>query len=102
MKHPPKGSMESHRRHRRVRWPPTSQAANPMDGFQAREAHAPPQVLWVVPHAPHVWPRGVLFQPRAPPPGSSVFDRASGTLGFLVWFLDLVVLVLFVSDNPIF
>ena len=73
-----------------------------MVGFQAREAHVPLQAFWAVPHAPHVWARGVLFRPRAPPPGSSVADRASGSLGFLVWFLDLVVLVLFVSDNPIF
>ena len=67
-----------------------------------REAHAPPQVFWAVPHAPLVWARGVLFRPLAPPPGSFVVDRASGTLGFPVWFLDLVVLVLFVSDNPLF
>ena len=73
-----------------------------MAGFQAGEAHASPQAFWVVPHAPPVWARGVLFQPWAPPPGSSVADRASVTLGFLVWFLDLLVLVFFVSDNPFF
>ena len=73
-----------------------------MAGFRAREAHALPRVSWTVPHALHVWARGVLFRPWAPPPRSSISDRASGTLGFSVWFLDLVVLVIFVSDNPLF
>ena len=75
---------------------------NPMVEFRAREAHAPPRDFETVPHASLVWTRGVLFRPRAPPPRSSVVERASGTLSFLVWFLDLVVLVLFVSDNPLF
>ena len=34
--------------------------------------------------------------------GLSGTDRASGTLDFPVWFLDLVVLVLFVFENPLF
>ena len=75
---------------------------NPMAGFQVREANASSQVFWAIPHASRVWACGVLFRPRAPPPGSSIADRASCTLGFPVWFLDLVVLVLFVSDNPFF
>ena len=45
---------------------------------------------------------GVLFQLRAPPPRSSGVDRAFGTLGFPIWFLDRVVLALFVSENPFF
>ena len=49
-----------------------------------------------------MWALGVLFRPRAPPSGSSVANRASGILGFPVWFLDMVVLVLFVSDNSLF
>ena len=73
-----------------------------MAGFRAREAHAQPRDFGSVPHALHVWARGVLFRPRAPSPRLSVADRASVTLGFPVWFLDLVVLVLFVSDNPFF
>ena len=73
-----------------------------MAGFRAREAHVPPRDFGTVLHASRVWARGVLFRPRAPPPRSSVADRASGTLGFPVSFLDLVVLVLFVSDNPLF
>ena len=75
---------------------------NPVAGFQACETHAPPRVFWAIPHASRMWARGVLFRPRAPPPRSSVVDRASSTLSFLVWFLDLVVLVLFASDNPLF
>ena len=66
------------------------------------EAHVPPQAFWAIAHAPCVWVRGVLLRPQAPPPGSSGADRASSTLGFPVWFLDLVVLVLFVSENPLF
>ena len=72
---------------------------NLVAGFQVREAHAPPRGFWVF---PHVWVRGVLFQSRAPPPRSSVVDRASSTLGFPDLFMDLVVLVLFVFDNPLF
>ena len=75
---------------------------NLMARFQAREAHAPPQAFWAVPHTPRVWARGVLFRSRAPPPGSSGADRASDTLGFPIWFLDLIVLVLFMSENPLF
>ena len=74
---------------------------NSVAGFRVREAHALPQDFGLVPHAPRVWTRGVLFRPRAPPPRSFVIDRASGTLGFPVWFLDLVVLVFFVFDNPL-
>ena len=66
------------------------------------EAHAMPQAFWAVPHASRLWVRGVLFRPRDPPLGSSGADRASGTLGFPVWFLDLVVLVFFEYDNPLF
>ena len=73
-----------------------------MVGFLAREAHALPQDFWAVPQASCLWARGVLFLPRAPPLMSFGADRASGTLGFPVWFLYLVVLVLFVSENPLF
>ena len=73
-----------------------------MVGFLAREAHMPPQDFGTVPHAPCVWAGGVLFRLWAPPPRSSVADKASGTLGFSVWSLDLVVLVVCVSDNPLF
>ena len=75
---------------------------NPVAGFRAREAHAPPRDFESVPQAPRMWAHRILFRPRAPPPRSSVTDRASGTLGFPICFLDLVVLVLFVSDNPLF
>ena len=88
--------MESHRQRRRAR------LQNPVAGFQAREAHVLPQAFWAVPHGPHVWARGVLFRPRALPSGSYGADKASGTLGFPIWFLDLIVLVLFVFDNPLF
>ena len=68
-----------------------------MAGFQACEAQAEPQAFLAVPHAPRLWACGVLFQPRAPPPEMSVVDKASDTLGFPVWFLDVVVLVIFVD-----
>ena len=94
--------MESHRRIGGFAGRRQARLQNPMARFRAREAHTPPRDFISVPHVPRVWARGVLFRPRALPPRSSVSDKASGTLGFPVWFLDLVVLVLFVSDNPLF
>ena len=47
-----------------------------------------------------VWVRGGLFQLQPPSPVSCV-DKTSGLLGFSVWYLDLLLLVIFVSDSPL-
>ena len=56
--------------------------------FQDRSTHA-------------VWERGGLFRLRPPPLMSSGAHKTFGLLCFSVWNLDLLFLVIFVSDNPL-
>ena len=48
-----------------------------------------------------MWEHGGLF-PLWPPPSMSFdIEKTSGLLCFSIWYLDLLFLVIFVSDSPL-
>ena len=53
------------------------------------------------PHALRVWAHGGLFRLWPPPLVLSGVDKTSDLLGFSIWYLHLLFLVIFVSDSPL-
>ena len=49
-----------------------------------------------------MWAGGGLFQLRPPPPVSSGANKSCCVLGFLVWYLNLLLLVVFVFESPLY
>ena len=102
LKHLFRGRVRSHRRPGELRRVMTSLLKNPMTRNHTCEAHALSHCFRLDPHALCVWPRGGLFQLRPPPSVLSGIDKTSYPLGFLVWYLDFLLFVVIVSDNPFY
>ena len=74
---------------------------NPTAKNHMRELHLPPHYFRLDPHVSRVWAHGGLFRLWPPPLVSFGANKTFGLLGFSVWYLDLLFLVIFVSDSPL-
>ena len=92
-KHPFQGRVGSHRQPEKLRRPSTSLPEKSDDQKPHAWSSCAPTL--------HMWARGGLFRLWPPPPISSGADKTSSVLGFSVWYLDLLFLVIFVSNNPL-